>query len=624
MGSISMFERYGFARRPGAPFAASLFALMVACPSFVWAQQDNAPQADGAPQETSPLKRPVVSSTKPTSPNATVNLVNLLVQQGVLKEDQAQALIKQAEDEAYVSRQAAKDATLKAGDAAKAADAAAAAAAPPGSKHVVYVPEVVKKQLRDEIKKEVMAEAKADNWASPGLYPEWASRVTVYGDLRGREQEEFFPKGGYNAKGGTINFNSINSGSPYDISGLNLYGPPAYNNSQNASVFGLRARLGVTADLPNSFTAGFRIGTGDSASPVSTSQTLGGQNGEFSKYSLWVDRAFLKYQPNQDFALTGGRFDNPFFAATDLVWFRDLGFDGAAVQAQHEFRPGFTPFVVAGAFPIFNTNLNAGTTQGSSKELGTTVPSEDKYLFGGQVGFKWKPFPNYELTAGVSYYDFTNVRGHLSAPCDVTVTTFCSTDGLRPLFAQKGNTYMYLRDIVAPAGNTGGAFAEPEYFGLASDFRPVDVSARLDLSHFDPIHVIFDGEYVVNTGFDRGAVSALAVNNLAGTSNGSIGPYNGGNQGWMARMTVGDTKLARFGDWNASLGYKYLESDAVMDAFADSDFGLGGTNLKGYIVGGNFAFSSNVWTTVRWLSAENIAGSPYAVDVLQVDLNAKF
>jgi len=61
-----------------------------------------------------------------------------------------------------------------------------------------------------------------------------------------------------------------------------------------------------------------------------------------------------------------------------------------------------------------------------------------------------------------------------------------------------------------------------------------------------------------------------------------------------------------------------------MDAFADPDFGLGGTNLKGYIVGANFALSSNVWTAVRWLSAENIAGSPYAVDILQVDLNAKF
>jgi hypothetical protein len=28
--------------------------------------------------------------------------------------------------------------------------------------------------------------------------------------------------------------------------------------------------------------------------------------------------------------------------------------------------------------------------------------------------------------------------------------------------------------------------------------------------------------------------------------------------------------------------------------------------------------------TARWLSATSIAGAPYAVDVVQVDLNAKF
>lgn len=41
------------------------------------------------------------------SENATVNLIRLLVQQGVLKQDQADALIRQAEAEAVQARQAA-------------------------------------------------------------------------------------------------------------------------------------------------------------------------------------------------------------------------------------------------------------------------------------------------------------------------------------------------------------------------------------------------------------------------------------------------------------------------------------------------------------------------------------
>jgi hypothetical protein len=62
----------------------------------------------------------------------------------------------------------------------------------------------------------------------------------------------------------------------------------------------------------------------------------------------------------------------------------------------------------------------------------------------------------------------------------------------------------------------------------------------------------------------------------------------------------------------------------VIDAFADSDFGLGGTNLKGYFIGANFALGPNVWASARWMSANQITGAPYAVDIIQVDLNAKF
>src|SRR5882724_4976351 len=136
-----MFEKRLDAGRRVAPFAVSLSALacaMLACatPAFAQFAQDDTGQVKSDQVKGEATKPPTVSRLKPTSPNATVNLVNLLVKQGVLKDDQAKALIKQAEDEAYVSRQAAKDATAKADDAAKAASAAATAANPPGTKHV--------------------------------------------------------------------------------------------------------------------------------------------------------------------------------------------------------------------------------------------------------------------------------------------------------------------------------------------------------------------------------------------------------------------------------------------------------------------------------------------------------
>ena len=72
------------------------------------------------------------------------------------------------------------------------------------------------------------------------------------------------------------------------------------------------------------------------------------------------------------------------------------------------------------------------------------------------------------------------------------------------------------------------------------------------------------------------------------------------------------------------VGYKYIQSDAVVDAFNDSDFGLGGTNLQGYIVGGSLALSPKVWIRLRYLSADSIIGPTYKADVFQFDLNGKF
>jgi hypothetical protein len=623
-----MFEINPGARRRTLLLAVSLAALSCAAPAL----GQPADEA-GAPEKKVDSRRPKVSDAKPTSPNATVNLLNLMVKRKLLSEDEAQSLIKQAEDEAYVSRQASKDAASKADDAAKAATAAAAAANPPGTKHVTYVPEIVKRQLREDIKREVMAKAEKENWASPGKYPEWAQRIRFYGDVRARYHGSFFPTGN---DPHLTNFNAINTGSPYDVSNTNNAWPPSYNTDQNRNQVRLRARLGMDADLTNGLAAGLRIATGESNSPVSTNQTLGAGGSNFSKYSIWLDRAFLKYQlPTQDVVAQVGRFDNPFWSPTDLVWYRELGFDGVAVQAKQEVLPDITVFGVAGAFPIFNTDFNAGINNVSSESA--KFPSHDKWLYGAQGGFAMRFDPVSEFRFGLAYYDFENVQGQASQPCIiVTSSDGCSSDLSRPLFAQKGNTYSALRNIASGTWNNFGQQAQYQYFGLVQKFRPVVASASLDLGEFHPFHIIVDGEFVWNSAFNRALTVAgtglgelpqqpgYALNNRAGTANGSVGPFNGGDMGWMARVTVGNREIKHFADWNVHAGYKYLESDATLDAFADSDFGLGGTNLKGYFLGGNFGLSENVWASMRWLSANNIAGSPYAVDVLLVDLNAKF
>lgn len=569
-----------------------------------------------------PGKRPVVTNSTPPSPNATTNLINLLVKQKVITAEQAAALIKQADDEAYVAREAVHNATDKAESAEKTATTAADEVSPPGTKRVTYVPEIVKQQLREEIKQEVMDKAQKEGWASPGTFPEWAQRIHLYGDVRLRYEGDYFPPG----NGAVENFNAINTGSPFliadDTGTPNPYFPPSYNTIEDRNRFRFRARLGLDADLFDGFTAGLRIATGENNSPISTNQTFGASGGNFSKYAVWLDRAFIHYQPIPQLGAWAGRFDNPFWRPTDLVWYDELGFDGFALTAERD-NPDFAPFVVAGGFPIFNTDPNATiNTADLSIPAPLPSPSEDKWLFGVQGGFGARLDPETSIKLAAAYFDFTNVQGELSSSCFVvTAVDGCNTDLLRPSFAQKGNTYMQLRNIPFILDET----SDYQFYGLASKFRPLVGSGEIDFAQFNPVHVTLDGDFVWNTAFNRAAIAAIAVNNFApDVASGVTGPFNGGSMGWLGKLTVGDKEIKQLWDWNAFAGYKYLESDAMVDAFVDSDFGLGGTNLKGYFIGANLGLSHDVWMRARWMSANAIAGQPYAVDIFQLDLNAKF
>jgi hypothetical protein len=155
---------------------------------------------------------------------------------------------------------------------------------------------------------------------------------------------------------------------------------------------------------------------------------------------------------------------------------------------------------------------------------------------------------------------------------------------------------------------------------LASPFRDIDATGRIDWAMSDPIHVILDGEFAMNLAFNKSRIAAKdPVNNLDGNSK-----FAGGNIAYMAKLTLGNPEIKHLGDWNVSAAYKYLESDSLVDAFTDPDFHFGGTNAKGYIVGTNLGIARDVWLTARYLSATEISGPPYGVDVVQVDLNARF
>ncbi|WP_236190463.1 putative porin [Pseudomonas pharyngis] len=536
------------------------------------------------------------------SENATINLIRLLVEQGILKQDKADALIAQAQNEAAQAKQAAASTAVAAGPVAA-----------PGDVRVQYVPAAVRDQIRDQVKAEVMATAKQENWAAPNTFPDWASRISFDGDIRLRDESRYYSGSNSNE---IVDFAKLNNNGPYDVNPNSSTAlPPLLNTREDReNLFRLRARLGMKAEISPEWTAGIRIGTGSDNNPVSTTQNLGGG---FSKKDIWLDQGYLTWKPSDELTLTGGRFANPFMS-TDMLYSNDLNFDGVAAIFDHKLSRDWGVFGTVGAFPVDYTN-DTTTSNGFDKE-----ESDNKWLYGAQIGAKWAINSNNRLKGALAYYRFDDIEGQRSSPCEPWAgAPGCHSDGTRAAFMQKGNSVFLLRDIT-PNPLNPTTTPRPQFVGLASEFNLLDLNVVWDADLPEDFKLRSQGNYIHNLGYDEGDMrkrsAGQLVNNL--DSNGNI---ESGANAWMVQFTLGNAlELKKQGDWNLFAGYKYIQPDALPDGFNDSSFHLGGTNAKGYFLGGNYGLAKNVYATGRWLSSEAVYGAPFDIDVMQLEINTRF
>jgi len=575
----------------------------------VSAHADQAPGATNPAQTTAPASEtppgaPVRSPSEPQS--AIAKVVRRLVERGLIDAAEADALIAQAEAEAR---------------------GAPSPPLPPGTTRVTYVPEIVKAQLRAEIEKELREEAKRNNWAQPNAVPEWTKRFKPYGDLRLRYEVDNFGSG--NAIDYYPDFNGINTGKPFDVNFRDPSSERWLNTSQRRSRMRIRARLGVETEIGSGFSADLRLGSGDSSTPVSTNQTLGATGGNFSKYQVWLDRAAIRYQVGGGkaaaLAVFLGRFENPYFH-TDLVWDENVNIDGVAFQASMPLGEAFRPFLVAGVSPVFNTAFDFAA------ERPDKFKSIDKWLYAAQVGTDWKPSGRVGVKLGIAFYFFDKIQGVPSSDCETNISSItCDTDHSRPSFAQKGNTYRAIRtpSIDALDAEINQGASRYEFFGLSSLFRELVGTVRVDYLLQSRLQLSGETDVVRNLGFKPTEIAVDAVNNFKPCGAGDLDcqdnpPYGGGSLGYLARLIFGTPGLARQLDWNLVFTYRYLQSDATLDAFTNSEFALGGTNAKGFAVSASVAVVDNVIATVRWLSSDVVVGPQYSIDVLHIDLMARY
>jgi hypothetical protein len=482
--------------------------------------------------------------------NTTLSLIKLLVAEGVLSQDKANALVREAE---------------AAGQAA-----AAQAATESRSVRVPYVPEVVKEELRQQIREEVFAQARAERWAAPNAVPSWADRVSFYGDVRFRYQADMLDK---------------NNATP---ALFQLLGQNVNNTQEDRSRLRVRARLGLVARISDTVEGGIQLATGSvgsTGSPISTNNTLGDY---FNRQSAGIDLAYVKYMPAQWLDLIGGRMRNPFLS-TDLIFAPDLNFDGVFASVKPRIAEDLYGFLSTGAFPLNEFEPNPASPR-----------RKNKWMFGTQIGLDYKTPEDSSYKVGLAFYQYKNIEG---VPNNDAANPNL-WDWTAPQFRQKGNSMFQI--------NLAG---QPTAVGLASRFSLVNLTAMAEWANFDPIRVGVQGDYVRNSGFDRGEIERRTLRAV------SLQPRT---LAWQTRLNVGHKRFERFGDWSAFGAYRYVERDALLDAFTDGDFFLGGTNAKGYVAGLNFAVARDSWFGTKYATGNQIDGLRLRIDVFQVDFNMRF
>lgn len=434
---------------------------------------------------------------------------------------------------------------------------------------VPFVPEALRQDLKAELKAEMATEARKEGWLAPDVLPDWVRGITLSTDFRLRYQAERFDESNFplypdltaiNAAGGVVTANGF----------------PLRNFTDNRQRFLFRGRLNVEARIVPEVKLGLRIAGGEVTGPISTSSNLGDF---FQRDDIWIDQAWARIALFEGAHATVGRIPNPFYA-TDMIWDPDINPEALAVRLDQPLGEKLRAFGVVAAMP-----------------LDERESASDSFLYAGQVGLEADAGNGLSAKIGLSYYQYQNLQSVKNVPGGSRLNDYSA-----PRYFQRGNSTFNIR--------TDGLTT---LAGLAADFR---IGAAIGSVAFKRGDVTYrlTGEAVNNFGLDAAEVAALQV--VPGAKPGALG--------YQMRLDIGHEVLAQANDWRLAAAYKRIESDAVYDLFTDSDFALGATDSKGYLIEAEYGIYKNTSVGAAYLSSDTISGAPISVDVLQVNLNVRF
>ncbi len=353
-------------------------------------------------------------------------------------------------------------------------------------------------------------------------------------------------------------------------------GSLATGDHQERDRFRYRFRTGLTGKMANNWSWGVRLETATGSR--SSNVTMGDDAGPFAKTSdtVNVGQIWAQWTPTPEWTFTGGRMANP-LVTTAMVWDADINPEGLAENFKH--REGNLEYSATAAQFLYS----AASTQNT---FGAAASVQDLFLFAWQGGLK--------------YY----VEG---------ATTF---------FQVNPTIYHYVHNNKYNPAAFKGSFTAANTVAV-NNLLVFDVPVEYDfVSGGVPVRIF--GDFAINTEGDDRATKWGRPD------------LDGENTAWQVGFQYG--KAANKGEWDARLAYQSVGAFALDPNLVDSDIFDSRTNMRGWVLTGNYALGAATTFTLTLGNGERkndalIApgagdiGSNNALDkywVLQADLVVKF
>jgi hypothetical protein len=293
----------------------------------------------------------------------------------------------------------------------------------------------------------------------------------------------------------------------------------------------IRFRLGMDMMINEEFDVHARLVTGSSDDPRTTNQTLGE---DWVKKEFWLDRAYLDWHPKavDGLHVLAGKMGMPFQVLNDLIWDNDVNPEGMAVQYSWKPADKWEVFSSVGGFWVEENSSNT--------DLG---------MWGVQGGAKYALNKDQSILGGVSYYDYTEIKGK-------SVITYGTSN--------------------ARGGNTVYGSTSPYLYKY--DYNLLELFGEYGFKMFDLPSAI-QGQYVNNV---ASGVSA--------------------DTGWLLGLRLNKAKKA--GTWQFTYDYRETQRDSVLGAFAETDFIDGGVGGRGHRFGYRHQFTDSISGGVYYFMSE--------------------